>query len=116
MCITKQILKKLASFLFSHTNSDGTRAWLLITRDYCRELSWLEGKCLLLDCLILAFRGQTGDHIVFHCPAYHDQRRALLRGKSSWEEIDAPDWRKEGDDPPYDAIESFFDYLYHNIR
>jgi len=54
---------------------------------------------------------QTGEHITFHCPR-HNERNRLLRGKRSWPEIDDPDWRKEGDDPPYDAIESFFDYLY----
>jgi len=40
----------------------------------------------------------------------------ILRGKSSWEEIDAANWRKEGDDPAYGAIESFFDYLNHKSR
>jgi len=38
-------------------------------------------------------------------------RDRLLRGKRTWEDLDKPDWRKEGDDS-YDAIESFFDYLY----
>jgi len=54
---------------------------------------------------------QTGEHIVFHCPNHDLMRTRLLRGKRSWEAIDEPDWRKEGDDT-YDAIESFFDYLY----
>jgi len=54
---------------------------------------------------------QTGEHIVFHCPKHSTMRNRLLRGKRTWEDIDKPDWRKEDDDS-YDAIESFFDYLY----
>lgn len=38
-------------------------------------------------------------------------RKRLLGAKKSWPELDNPEWRKEGDDS-YDAIESFFDYLY----
>jgi len=40
------------------------------------------------------------------------RRRELLGLKTSWEEIDAPDWRKEGDEDPYYAIESFFSFLH----
>jgi len=54
---------------------------------------------------------QTGEHIVFHCPNHDPNRSHLLRGKKTWEDLDKPDWRKEGDDS-YDAIETFFDYLY----
>jgi len=39
-------------------------------------------------------------------------RERLLGGKKTWPELDNPVWRKEGDDDSYDAIESFFDYLY----
>jgi len=38
-------------------------------------------------------------------------RSRLLGAKKTWVDIDSPDWRKEGDDS-YNAIESFFDYLY----
>jgi len=55
---------------------------------------------------------QTGEHIVFQCPRHASLRKRLLRAKKSWPELDNPDWRKEGDDDSYDAIESFFDYLY----
>jgi len=41
----------------------------------------------------------------------HDEETPLPGTKKTWPEIDNPDWRKEGDDI-YDAIESFFDYLY----
>jgi len=54
---------------------------------------------------------QTGEHIVFQCSRHNLNRDRLLRGKRTWEDLDKPDWRKEGDDS-YDAIESFFDYLY----
>jgi len=54
---------------------------------------------------------QTGEHIVFQCPLHNEIRNRLLRGKRTWEDLDKLDWRKEGDDS-YDAIESFFDYLY----
>ena len=54
---------------------------------------------------------QTGEHIVFHCSRHNLNRDRLLKGKRTWEDLDKPDWRKEGDDS-YDAIESFFDYLY----
>jgi len=55
---------------------------------------------------------QTREHITFHCPIHQSERSRLLRGRT-WVEIDQPDWRKEGDDPSYDAVEAFFDYLYH---
>jgi len=55
---------------------------------------------------------QTGEHIVFHCPLHTNERNRLLRGKKTLLDIDHPDWRKEGDDTPYDAIDTFFDYLY----
>jgi len=32
-----------------------------------------------------------------------------------WADLDDPDWRKEGEEEAYDAIESFFDYLFHEI-
>ena len=35
-CITNPRLEKPASFLFSHTNFDGTEALFLITRHHCR--------------------------------------------------------------------------------
>jgi len=54
---------------------------------------------------------QTGEHIVFHCPIHHEIRERLLGPRKSWESLDDPVWIKEGDDS-YDAIESFFDYLY----
>jgi len=55
---------------------------------------------------------QTGAQITFHCPLHNNEKNRLLRGKKAWTDLDTPDWRKQGDDPPYDAIESFFDYLY----
>jgi len=55
---------------------------------------------------------QTGEHITFHCPQHAPMRRRLLVAKKTWPELDNPDWRKEGDEDSYDAIESFFDYLY----
>jgi len=56
---------------------------------------------------------QAGEHITFHCPQHALMRSQLLRSKRSWEELDDPDWRKEGDEDSYDAIESFFHYLYN---
>jgi len=43
------------------------------------------------------------------------QRRDLPRGKGTWEDLAPPDWRKQGDDPQYDAIEQYFNYLYHSL-
>jgi len=39
-------------------------------------------------------------------------RKRYLGAKKDWPDLDSPDWRKEGDDDSYDAIEAFFDYLY----
>jgi len=54
---------------------------------------------------------QTGEHIVFHCPRHNLMRSRLIGAKKFWADLDSPDWRKEGEDS-FDAIESFFDYLY----
>ena len=40
------------------------------------------------------------------------QRNKYLDSKRTWEELDTPEWVKEGDKPPYDKIEAFFAYLY----
>lgn len=58
---------------------------------------------------------ENGYHITFECPKYRTQRRELLGSKATWEEIDAPDWRKEGDGEGYSAIEAFFSYLHSEI-
>ena len=55
---------------------------------------------------------QTGEHVTFHCPQHALMRRRLLGTKKNWPELDYPDWRREGDEDPYDPIESCFDYLY----
>jgi len=39
-------------------------------------------------------------------------RNRYLGTKTPWPDLDKPDCCKEGDDDPYDAIETFFDYLY----
>jgi len=51
---------------------------------------------------------EKGDHVTFECLRITKERRELPRGKTTWEELDLPDWRKEGDDDPNDAIKSFF--------
>ena len=58
---------------------------------------------------------ETGHHLVFECPRYEGIRREFLVGKSSWEELDKPDWRKvgDGDDAWYfGAVEEFFGHLH----
>jgi len=54
---------------------------------------------------------QNGYHITFECPKHRTQGRTLLGTKKAWEELDSPDWRKEGDGEPFDAIEVCFTYL-----
>jgi len=58
---------------------------------------------------------QTGDHITFHCPLHQSARNRYIRSRKSWPELDDPVWVKEGDEEAFDAIESFFDYLYHEL-
>jgi len=46
---------------------------------------------------------ETGEHIGFRCPLHNNERNPFLRGKKTWTDIN---------DPPYDAIGAFFNYLY----
>ncbi|KAF8434241.1 hypothetical protein BGX38DRAFT_1333566 [Terfezia claveryi] len=57
---------------------------------------------------------ETGEHIVFKCPRFDRPRRALLGEKSSWEELDKPEWRKE-EEETYEATEAFFGLLFREL-
>ena len=98
-----------------HRHALSAYTWLRTGKGPQRD--WLHhiGKSTDPACPACGASPTSGQHLVFSCPTHLTRRRELLGGRSSWEQLDAPDWRKEGDDPPYCAIESFFDYLYHNI-
>jgi len=55
---------------------------------------------------------ENGDHITFTCPNHRTTRKTLIGLSSTWAELDAPRWVKEGDDDPYDQVEAFFGYLF----
>jgi len=56
---------------------------------------------------------QDGDHIVFSCPRFRNERKDLLGHRTGWEGLDDPNWRNdEGDDSHWDTIESFFDFIF----
>jgi len=50
---------------------------------------------------------------VFACPRLDKERKDLLGPRKPWEELDLPNWRKNGrEDSFYDTIEVFFDFIY----
>ena len=56
---------------------------------------------------------QDGAHITFQCPLHRRPRDFLLKGRSSWEDLDLPLYiQEEGDEDAYEATEEFFSYLY----
>ena len=93
----------LTAYTWFRTERGPQRAWL----HHIRKIDDPTCPC--------GHTNQTGEHITFHCPRHAFMRGQLLRSKGSWREIDDPDWRKEGDEDFYDAIESFFDYLYNEF-
>jgi len=42
--------------------------------------------------------GLAGPILTLACPRFRKERRALLGNKSTWEELDNPDWRREGEE------------------
>ena len=80
------------------------------------QKSWLHrlGKSADLACPC-SHPTQSGKHITFECPTFKDARREFLGARTEWGELDAPVWVKEGENDAYDAIEAFFDFIYHQI-
>jgi len=76
------------------------------------QKTWLFhiGKALDTSCPCREPRA-SGDHIDLKWDIHRVQKTEFLK-RRTWANLDLPDWRKEGDHPPYDAVESFFDYLY----
>jgi len=63
-----------------------------------------------------ATRWGTGSTLgTFGCWRFRKERAELIGTRSTWKELDAPMWVKEGDQDPYDAIEAFFSYLYSQL-
>ncbi|KAF8451403.1 hypothetical protein BGX38DRAFT_1269417 [Terfezia claveryi] len=83
--------------------------WLRTNRGPQKSLLHHIGKAESAECAC-GYPSETGEHIVFRCPRFDWSRRALLGEKSSWEELDKPDWRKE-EEETYEATEAFFGFL-----
>jgi len=58
---------------------------------------------------------ENGYHNTFEYPRFKEARDDFLSTRKTWEELDLPVWRKEGDEDPYDAIESFFSYIHRQM-
>ena len=81
--------------------------------------SWLHriGKSDSPACPDCHHHSQDGDHITFHCPAHNTARGDLLRGRTTWEELDQDLYLQDHpDDEAYEATEEFFSYLFTHIR
>jgi len=78
--------------------------------------SWLHqiGKASNAGCPC-GHPGEDGHNITFTRLRFTKEGHEFVGAKSTWEELDAPDWRKEGDDGLYNAIEAFFSFIYHEI-
>jgi len=58
---------------------------------------------------------QDGHHITFVCSRFRKERRELVGLATTWEQLDAPMWAKEGGDEPYDRVEAFFGFLFTKL-
>jgi len=50
-----------------------------------------------------------------HAQDSEKREGSYYEARATWAELDAPDWKKEGDEDSYDAIETFFNFLYQEI-
>ncbi|KAF8421196.1 hypothetical protein EV426DRAFT_706818 [Tirmania nivea] len=58
-------------------------------------------------------QSEDGFHVAFDCLGHHQQRQELIGDARTWEDLDAPIWRKEeGEEDEWDAVEAYFAYLY----
>jgi len=55
---------------------------------------------------------EDGHQITYISLRFGQERTAFLGAKGTWKELDAPDWRKEGDEEPYDAIKGYCSFLH----
>ena len=56
---------------------------------------------------------QDGTHITCHCPTYCDARDRLLRGRSTWEDLDTPVYIQ--DPGTEEATEEFFTLIFPTL-
>lgn len=56
------------------------------------------------------FLGKFTTHYL-QLPMVQASMRESSKSKSSWEELDKPKWRKDGEK----TLEAFFNYLYHEL-
>lgn len=57
---------------------------------------------------------KSGRHIVFDCPEYSEQMKAL-GNIENWEDLDRPIWIAEEEEDEWDAVEAFFGFLYRRL-
>lgn len=57
---------------------------------------------------------ESGHHVTFNCPIYHEQRQALGNIKE-WEDLDRPIWIKEEGEDDWDVVEAFFGFVYRKL-
>jgi len=50
-----------------------------------------------------------------HAPRWAHFRKELLGPRHTWEELDSPNWKKEGDDELHDTIELFSHFAFQNL-
>ena len=60
---------------------------------------------------------ESGDHVTFECPGRSEIRKAWILGKTTWVELDSPDWstEEEGQDKS-DRVEVIFEFMYLSFQ
>ena len=100
----------LAAYTWTRTNRGPQKAWLHHI-----------GKSEDPSCSC-GHPSQDGDHLVFHCPIYEEQRRNLLPpDANTWEVLDDPHWvtgagNAGSEEEKEEGTEAFFQQLYWMLK